>query len=161
MINKVNSYLLALVSMITLSMTACSQDEPMVEPMANQQEVTGETTTRADVENMRVNINVTNKISSVNPVKVSFSVPTGIGTIETSGSTTYTASARPLFVTEDNGTLFNFTLTYGFGGKQKVKISNHRGFEYESEFSGTFNFNQIVPLTGIVTGVWIDVLPVN
>ena len=159
---KVNRFLLALVSLITLGMTACSQDEPMVEPMANQQEVAGEATTRADVENMRVNINVTNKTSTANPVKVSFIVPTGIGTIETSGGETYTATARPLFVTADNGTMLNFTLTHSFpNGKQKVKISNQRGFEYESEFGDTFTFNQIVPLTGTVSGIWIDVIPIR
>ncbi len=145
-----------------MGVTACSQDEPMVEAMANQQEVSGEATTRADVENMRVNINVTNKTSTANPVKVSFTVPSGIGTIETSGSATSTVTARPLFVTADNGTLLNFTLTHSLAsGKQKVKISNQRGFEYESEFNDTFTFNDIVPLTGTVTGIWIEVLRVN
>ncbi len=55
---KINCFLLALVSLITMGVTACSQDEPIVEALANQQEVSGEATTRAEVEDFKMRISL-------------------------------------------------------------------------------------------------------
>ncbi len=158
---KVNRFLLALVSLVTIGVTACSQDEPMVEPVANQQEVIGEATTRADIKDYKMRISLLAypqlgseggqtevQLYSPKMYHLYYYVP---------GKDISQVVCNPLFIDKDNSTLVNFKIIHYncpyTERKHTLHVTNSMGYDFYTTFNVSYDFSQMIPLIPFDTTV--------